>query len=117
MEVITVENKAYQELMQKINQLIQFSQEKEKPKEEKPKEEPKAKDEWLDSNAVCQQLNISPRTLYRLQKERLISYSVLRGRYRYKKSDVEQVLRDSIITASPETLNEMMQNYPATHKK
>jgi excisionase family DNA binding protein len=98
MEVITVESKAYQDLVQKINQLIQFSQEKEKPKEEK-REEPKEKEEWLDSNAVCQQLNISLRTLYRLQKERLIAYSVIRGRYRYKKSDVEQFLHNNIIAA------------------
>jgi len=113
MEVITIESKAYQELMQKINQLIQFSSEK--PKEEK--DETKEKDEWLDSNAVCQQLNISLRTLYRLQKERLISYSTLRGRYRYKKSDVEQVLHDSIIVASPETLNEMRQSFPSNFKR
>ena len=103
MEVITVESKAYQELMYKINQLIYFSQEK--PKEEK-KEDPKDKDEWLDSNAVCQQLNISLRTLYRLQKERLISYSVLRGRYRYKRSDVEQFLHNNVIAASPEMCGE-----------
>ena len=100
MEVITVESKAYQELMYKINQLLHFSQEK--PKVEK-QDEAKEKDEWLDSNAVCRQLNISLRTLYRLQKERLISYSVLRGRYRYKRSDVEQFLYNNIIAASPET--------------
>ena len=98
MEVITIENRAYQELMQKINQLIQISSEK--PKEVIKDEK---KDEWIDSNAVCQQLNISTRTLYRLQKERLISYSVLRGRYRYKKSDVERILHDRVIGSNPET--------------
>ena len=73
MEVITIESKAYQELMQKLNQLIMMSSEK--PNDEK-------KDEWLDSNAVCRRLNISTRTLFRLKKERIISYSMLRGRYR-----------------------------------
>ena len=111
MEVITIENKAYQELMQKINQLIQVSSEK--PKDEKPIEE--KKDEWLDSNAVCQQLDISSRTLYRLQKERLISYSTLRGRYRFKKSDVEQYLHNRVIVSQPETLNDLRQTYPANH--
>ena len=110
MEVITIENRAYQELMQKINQLIQISSEKPKEKEEK-------KDEWLDSAAVCQQLNISSRTLYRLQKERLISYSTLRGRYRYKQSDVEQVLRDNVIVSSPESFEGLMQSFPAYCKK
>jgi len=112
MEVITIESKAYQELMQKINQLIQSVQEK--PKEEKPVIEEK-KDEWLDSNAVCQQLDISSRTLYRLQKERLISYSTLRGRYRFKRSDVEQFLHNRVIVSQPETLNEKRQTYSANH--
>ena len=106
MEVITIENRAYQELMQKINQLIQILSEKPKEKEEK-------KDEWIDSNAVCEQLNISTRTLYRLQKERLISFSVLRGRYRYKQSDVDNFLHERVIVSNPETLDELRKTYPA----
>jgi len=105
MEVITIESKAYQELMQKLNQLIMISSEK--PKDEK-------KDEWLDSNAVCRRLNISTRTLFRLKKERLISYSMLRGRYRYKHSDVEKILRDRVVVSNPETLDELRQTI---HKK
>ena len=100
MEVITIESKAYQELMKKLNQLIMISSEK--PKDEK-------KDEWLDSNAVCQRLNISTRTLFRLKKERVISYSMLRGRYRYKHSDVEKILRDRVVVSNPETLDELRQ--------
>jgi len=103
MEVITIENRAYQELIQKINQLILISSEK--LKDEK-------KDEWLDSNAVCRRLNISTRTLFRLKKERLISYSMLRGRYRYKLSDVEQILRDRVVVSKPETLDELRQTIP-----
>ena len=112
MEVITIENRAYQELMQKINQLIQISSEK--PKEVIKDEK---KDEWIDSNAVCEQLNISTRTLYRLQKERLISFSVLRGRYRYKQSDVDKFLHERVIVSNPETLEELRQLYPAHYKK
>ena len=102
MEVITIESKAYQEFMQQFNRLVQSLPDK--PKEEKS-------DEWLDSNAVCRQLNISSRTLHRLKKERLISYSVLRGRYRYKQSDVAQILRDRTVVSNPETLNELRQTY------
>ena len=107
MEVITIENRAYQELMQKLNQLIAVSSAK--PKDEKKEE--KKDEEWLDSAAVCQQLNISSRTLYRLQKERQIPYSILRGRYRYKQSDVEKVLRDRVVVSNPETLEEIRQGY------
>ena len=112
MEVITIESNAYQELMQKINQLIASLLEKPKEKEEKTEEK---KDEWLDSAAVCRQLNISSRTLYRLQKERLITYSVLRGRYRYKQSDVELALREKVFFSNPETLDELRKTYPALH--
>ena len=102
MEVITIESRAYQELMQKINQLIAVSSAK--PNDEK-------KDEWLDSNAVCRRLNISSRTLHRLKKERQIPYSILRGRYRYKQSDVEKLLRDRVVVSNPETLGEIRQGY------
>jgi len=108
MEVITIESRAYQELILKINQLISFSS-------AKPKDE--TKDEWLDSNAVCRRLNISSRTLHRLKKERQIPYSILRGRYRYKQSDVEKLLRDRVVVSNPETLEELRQLYPAHYKK
>ena len=115
MEVITIESKAYQELMQKLDQLIHSLSEK--PKEVKKDEKDEKKDEWLDSTAVCQQLNISSRTLYRLQKERFITYSVLRGRYRYKQSDVEQVLLDGVVKSDPAMFNEPQYTYPAYRKK
>jgi hypothetical protein len=37
-----------------------------------------------------------------MKKERLISYSVLRGRYRFKRSDVEQILQNRIVLSNPE---------------
>jgi hypothetical protein len=111
MEVITFESKAYQELMMKLEQISQsLNQPKETLKEEKS-------DEWLDSNAVCRQLNISTRTLFRMKKERFISYSILRGRYRYKRSDVEQILHDRRIVSNPETPDELRQEYQSNHNK
>jgi len=102
MEVITIESKAYQEFMQNLNRLIQSLSEKQKDEK---------KDEWLDSNAACRELNISNRTLHRLKKERLISYSMLRGRYRYKRSDIEQIMRDGLVVSNPETLDELRQTF------
>ena len=111
MEVITFESRAYQELMQKLEQVVQILvQSKEQPKEEKP-------EEWLDSNAVCRRLNISSRTLFRMKKERLISYSILRGHYRYKSSDVEQILYGRLVVSNPETSDELRQTYSVNHKK
>jgi excisionase family DNA binding protein len=104
MEVITIESRAYQDLMQKLHQLCEhiqfFSQAREAEKHEN-------RDVWLDSKAVCQRLNISSRTLHRMKKERKISFSVLRGRYRYKQSDVERLLGERHVVSNPETRDEL----------
>jgi hypothetical protein len=42
-----------------------------------------------------------------MKKERKISFSVLRGRYRYKQSDVEQLLRRRHVVSNPETRDEL----------
>jgi translation initiation factor IF-2 len=114
MEVITFENEAYRELMTKLNQLYEycrsFSQAQSGAEKEKT-------DEWIDSKAVCQRLNISNRTLFRLRQERLIGYSVLRGRYRFKQSEVEKILRERLIVSNPETADELRQTCPKHPKK
>ena len=108
MEVITIENKAYQELMHKLNQQCEyfqlFLQTKEAKKDEK-------KDEWIDSVAVCNLLNISTRTLHRMIRERSIGYSCVRGRYRFKHSDVEQFLSGNYVVSNPKTFEELRQAY------
>jgi excisionase family DNA binding protein len=114
MEVITFESKAYQELMLKLERLyeqyLSFSQAQCKVEKEN-------KEEWIDSKAVCKKLNISMRTLYRMKNERLIGYSSLRGHYRFKNSDVEQILHDRQVVPNPETAEELRQVYKLHHKK
>jgi excisionase family DNA binding protein len=102
MEVITIENKAFQELSLKIDHLHEFVRSVQQKKEEK-------KDVWLDSKAVCDRLSISARTLYRLKKERQIGYSSLRGHCRFKLSDVEQILQERQVASHPETFEEQRQ--------
>ena len=110
MEVITIESKAYQALATKLDQLheafLSVSQAKEDKESKECKED---KEVWMDSKAVCERLNISTRTLYRLRKERLIGYSNVRGHYRFKQSDVEKILNERLIAPNPETLNELRQ--------
>ena len=106
MEVITIENKAFRELIHKIEELHEFFRSL-PPPEVKHEEE----DEWLDSNAVCKKLKISQRTLYRLRQERLIGFSSLRGRCRFKLNDVEKILNERVIVAHPETFDQLRQNY------
>jgi excisionase family DNA binding protein len=97
--------------MLKLEQLHEFfrSFSREKAKENKEKED--VKDVWIDSKTVCERLNISTRTLYRLRKERLIGYSTVRGQYRFKQSDVEQIFNERLIVPNPKTVDELRQTY------
>jgi hypothetical protein len=52
-----------------------------------------------------------------MKEERRISYSVLRGRYRYKRSDLEQLLRDRRVVSNPETPDELRQGYQSNQKR
>ena len=108
MEVITIESKAYQEIVLKIEQLHEYF--KSFPKKREVKKDDK--EVWLDSNEVCKRLNISTRTLYRMRKDRLIGFSNLRGHYRFKQSDVEQILNERLVESDPETFEEMRQILP-----
>ena len=102
MEVIIIESKAYQELCVKLDRIYDFFRKTEAQDD---------KEVWIDSKAVCEKLNISTRTLYRLRKERLIGYSNVRGHYRFKESDVEQILHGRLVVPNPETMDELRQSY------
>ena len=108
MEVITIETAAYRDLMLKLNTLCEyirfFSQARDEAKAKAEKDEA-----WLDSNEVCKKLNISSRTLYRMKKERRISYSIFRGQCRFKYSDVEKLLHERVIVSNPATPDELRQ--------
>jgi excisionase family DNA binding protein len=109
MDVIIMESKAHQELMAKLEQMHEFF--RALPQVKEVQEVKEDKEVWLDSKAVCERLNISNRTLFRLRKERLIGYSNVRGHYRFKESDVEQILHGRLIVPNPETMDELRQTF------
>lgn len=69
MDVITMEATAYKELIRKIEKIADYVFKK----ESKPNEEEEI---WLDNQEVANLLRISTKTLQRLRKENLISYSI-----------------------------------------
>ena len=105
MEVITVDSKAYQNLIEKIEKIADYVVNQNR-KVENPEQEI-----WLDSQEVANLLRISTKTLQRLRKENLISYSILRGRCLYKLSEIERSLNERIITCNPKSLDELRKNY------
>ena len=102
MDVITMEATAYKELIRKIEKIADYVFKK----ESKPNEEEEI---WLDNQEVANLLRISTKTLQRLRKENLISYSMLRCRY--KLSEIERGLNEKIIVCDPHTLDEFRRNF------
>ena len=106
MELVTFESKAYKELILKIERIAEYV-----VKMERPIPSDERKDIWLDSEQVSELLKISTKTLQRLRRDQLISYSKFRGRCLYRPSDVEQAVIDRVIICSPQTLEEFRLNY------
>ena len=65
----------------------------------------------LDNEQVAALLQISKRTLQRLRSEKKISYYMVRGNCRYSLSEVERMVRSSIVFCDPKRLEEFKQNY------
>lgn len=106
MEVITMDSRAYKDLVEKIDKISAFVVKCEAGIK------PQSNDEiWLDSQEVANLLRISTRTLQRLRAENLISYAILRGRCLYKLSEIERSLNERLITCDPHTLDEFRKNY------
>ncbi len=106
MEVITFESKAYQNLVQKIENIADYVSKNKLDSTSKT-------DAWLNTNEVADLLNISIRTLQRLRNDNMISYTMLRGRCLYKLSDIEKSLQERIIPTDQRTLDKLRQQHVA----
>jgi hypothetical protein len=106
MEVITIDSRAYKDLVEKIDKISTFVVKCEAGIKLQSNDEI-----WLDSQEVANLLRISTRTLQRLRAENLISYAILRGRCLYKLSEIERGLNERLITCDPHTLEEFRKNY------
>ncbi|MBL6964641.1 MAG: helix-turn-helix domain-containing protein [Bacteroidetes bacterium] len=86
MEVITIDSTAFKQILENINSL------------EKRFEEIALKassplgEKWLDIQDVCQELNISKRTLQTWRDQNLIPYSMIGKKIYYKSTDVVKFL-------------------------
>ncbi len=104
MEVITVESKAFQELVKKIDIIMDFVYDKQRHNainEEKM---------WVDSHDVCNYLHISNRTLQRLRAKNCVSYSRINGKNFFRISDIRHLLESKMIRSNEEYLNDLIQN-------
>ena len=105
MEVITVESKAYKELVAKINTIAQFVADYQSINTINPEEE------WIDSFEVCSFLNISQRTLQRLRSKGAVTYSVIAGKTYYTIAEIKRMLNERRIRSSEEAMENLITNH------
>lgn len=107
MEVITIESRAFKQLMDKLDALSEYVYSMERPDENNEDEG------WVDSQEVCRFLKISERTLQRLRSDRKITYSCLSGKYYYQISEIKKLLKERVIKSTDKCLQDLI----AHHKK
>ena len=101
MEVITIESKAYKEIVSKIDEISRYVKLHSESQHEG----------WIDNHDVCKYLNISIRTLQRLRSQKLINFSIIRGKTYYKLSEIERMLDENLIKSNPQGFQDLLDNY------
>ena len=85
MEIIAIESKAFATLVEKIEGIAAYVEASgTKEREQWPVADKKGTRKaglWMTGKEVCEQLEISPRTLQRYRTNRIIAYSICGGRY------------------------------------
>jgi excisionase family DNA binding protein len=109
MEIITFDHQVFRDLSNKIDKIADYVFKK----EASPSQEQEV---WLTSEELADLLKISTRTLQRMRKDRTIAYSMIRNKCLYRLSDVEQSIRERIVSCNPQTLDEFRKNYLLTRK-
>ena len=106
MEVITIESRAFKQLMDKLEALSEYVYSMEPSVENED-------ENWVGSQDICRFLKISERTLQRLRANGKITYSCMGGKYYYQIGQIRKLLRAHIIKSNDECLRDLI----AHHKK
>lgn len=100
MEVITIDSKAFNEIINKLNDILVFVSPKEKTMNEEK--------EWVDSFEVCSYLHISSRTLQRLRQKGTIKYTPIGGKNYYQISEIRRMLEQKLIRSKKEYFDDLI---------
>ena len=104
MEVITIESKAFKDLMEKVNTIAKFVVNYQP-------EEIKDEETWVDGYEVCTFLKISERTLQRLRSNGIISYSIISGKTYYTIAEVKRMLNERLVKSNQEALSNLIESH------
>lgn len=103
MEVITIDSKAFQQLVEQVNHIAEYVH------EARLERTTNSDDEWVDSQTVCQYLRICEKTLQRLRAAGKIAYSSVGNKYYYQLAEIKRCLREHLIKSSDEMLDDLIQ--------
>ena len=116
MEIIAIESKAFATLVEKIEGIAAYVEASgTKEREQWPVADKKGTRKaglWMTGKEVCEQLEISPRTLQRYRTNRIIAYSICGRKIRYRRTDVEQFHERWIRETPDKLVDRMSEAYP-----
>lgn len=104
MDVITIESKAYHELMGKIEKILRYVEKEEKAKTE-------YENRLITNDELAEILGVSKRTLQRMRSTDRISYKMIYGRCYYDLHDIEEAIRNKSLYCNPQNLEELRYNF------
>lgn len=105
MEVITIESPAFKEMAGQIAEIAGLIREIRKCGEQMPT------DRLLDTEEASRMLGACKRTLQRMRDEHRIEYAVIRGKCKYRLSEVQRLLADCTVKGNAATLGELYHDY------
>ena len=105
MKVITMESSAFTALTEQIAEIAVYV------RAVSGERKGESSDMLLTTREAAHLLNVSTRTLQRMRSEQRIAYVVLRGKCRYRQSEIDRLLEDSTITGDAATPEQMKRNH------
>ena len=105
MKVITMESSAFTVLTEQIAEIAAHVRAVSGERKEK------FADRLLNTREAAHLLNVSTRTLQRMRSEQRIGYVVLRGKCRYRQSEIDRLLETCAVNEDAATPQELKRNH------
>lgn len=105
MKVITIESSAFGAMMEQIAEIAGFV------REIRDARQSETADRLIGTEEAARLLGVCRRTLQRMRSEHRIEYVVLRGKCRYRLSEIQRLLEESTVRSTDGTLGELHHNY------